>query len=77
PGNEIKILSLQELKPLGVITGGGTPVTWSLQAVEGALYVRGERDSLYGHHKMLFGFAKPDGFFVNAVIETQGREQEL
>jgi len=77
PGNEIQILSLEELEPLGVITGGETPVTWSLQAVEGALYARGERDNLYGHHKMLFGFAKPDGFFVHAVIESQGREQEL
>jgi len=77
PNSEIKILPLNDLEPLNVVTGGETPVSWSIQAVEGALYVRGERDNLYGHHKMLLGFAKPDGFFVCAVIESQGREQEL
>jgi len=77
PNSEIKILPLTDLESLNVVTGGETPVSWSIQALEGALYVRGERDNLYGHHKMLLGFAKPDGFFVYAVIESQGREQEL
>ncbi|WP_454700896.1 hypothetical protein [Agrobacterium burrii] len=77
PSNEIKLLSPADLDQLGVVTGGETPVSWSIHAVEGALYVRGERDNLYGHHKMLLGFAKPNGFFVHAVIESQGREQEL
>ncbi|NWJ26277.1 hypothetical protein [Rhizobium sp. RM] len=77
PSDEIEILSHDLLERLGVVTGGQTPVTWSIQAVEGALYVRGERDNLFGHHKMLLGFIKPRGFFVHAVIESQGREQEL
>lgn len=77
PNTEIRALSIEQLELLGVVTGGETPVKWSIEAVDGVLYVRGERDSIYGHHKMLLGFAKPDGFFVYAVIESQGREDEL
>lgn len=41
------------------------------------LYVRGERDSLYGHHKVMLGFNRDIGFLFWAVIEAQGRESEL
>jgi hypothetical protein len=74
--SEIKLVDEQELKRLHVVTGGVTDVTWTVQA-RGMLYVRGERDSLFGHHKVLFGFVKGDGFMFWAVIEAQGREQEL
>lgn len=41
------------------------------------IYVRGERDSLFGHHKVMLGHTKGAGFFFWAVIEAQGREDEL
>lgn len=41
------------------------------------MYVRGERDSLYGHHKVMLCFVKATGFMFWAVIESQGREHEL
>ena len=41
------------------------------------MYVRGERDSLYGHHKVMLCYAKGLGFMFWAVIESQGREFEL
>lgn len=77
PSNTIALIPIERLEKLGVYTGGQTPVTWSIQAIGPAIYVRGERDNIFGHHKMLLGFAKPDGFFVFAVIESQGREREL
>ncbi|WP_309140455.1 hypothetical protein [Ensifer sp. ENS10] len=75
--NAIDIVPEETLLDLRVVTGGQTPVEWSIQAIDNVLYVRGERDNLYGHHKMLLGFAKPAGFFIHAVIESQGREKEL
>lgn len=65
------------LREMKVITGGVTDATWSVQARNGAIYVRGERDSLYGHHKVMLGYTNGFGFYFHAVIEAQGREDEL
>lgn len=73
---EIKLLDHSELRRLSVVTDGETSVTWTVQSKNNLLYVRGERDSHYGHHKMILGFAKPS-FYVHAVIESQGRELQL
>jgi hypothetical protein len=75
--SDIKLLSENELKRLKVVTGGQTDVDWSVQARARMLYVRGERDSLYGHHKVMLCFVKGAGFIFYSVIESQGRESEL
>lgn len=73
----INILGKEELIELGVITGGVTEAAWTVQANEHILYVRGERDSLFGHHKVMLCFSRDVGFLFWAVIESQGREKEL
>ena len=73
----IKFIEEHDLKQLEVVTGGQTDVSWSVQARGRMLYVRGERDSLYGHHKVMLSFVKSSGFIFWAVIEAQGREDEL
>jgi hypothetical protein len=75
--NDLKIIDIGQLDRLGIVTGGQTAVSWSVQAGGGALYVRGERDSLFGHHKVILGHAKTEGFFFCALIEAMGRENEL
>lgn len=70
-------LERQHLEDLGVITGGETEADWSAQARNNILYIRGERDSIYGHHKVMLGFGKDSGFIFWAVIEAQGRDEEL
>jgi hypothetical protein len=77
PGDGISVISIQDLDNLGVVTGGQTSVSWSLQSIGGTIYVRGERDSMFGHHKIIFGYLKHRGFYLLAVIESQGREAEL
>ncbi|WP_433762614.1 hypothetical protein [Brucella anthropi] len=77
PHDRIDLIELEKLEKIGVVTGGQTKTHWSIHAMENTMYVRGERDNIYGHHKMLLGFAKPNFFYVYAVIESQGREQEL
>jgi hypothetical protein len=76
-GGQIKLVDEEELQRLKVITGGVTDVTWSVQARSKVLYVRGERDSIFGHHKVMLLFIKGAGFTFHAVIEAQGRENEL
>ena len=73
----IDFVSHDKLRQLNVVTGGETPVEWTVQSRNNFLYVRGERDSLYGHHKMMIGYNKHSGYHLHAVIESQGREREL
>lgn len=76
-GTEINRIGIEKLKELGVVTGGVTDVSWSVQARSSMIYVRGERDSIFGHHKVILAYAKDAGFLFWAVIEAQGREDEL
>ncbi|MEZ2328903.1 hypothetical protein AB6802_04135 [Mesorhizobium sp. RCC_202] len=75
--DSILIADEDNLKTLGVVTGGETDTIWTVQAQADMIYVRGERDSLHGHHKVMLGHTKGAGFFFWAVIEAQGREDEL
>ena len=74
---DINLISEQQLKELRVMTGGQTDVEWTVQARHKMMYVRGERDSIYGRHKVMLAFIKGAGFFFWAVIEAQNRYQEL
>lgn len=75
--DKINRITKCQLQKLGVITDGETEATWTVQSMANQLYVRGERDSLYGHHKVMLCYRKPLGFLFWAVIESQGREGEL
>lgn len=75
--DSILIADEDNLKKLSVVTGGETDTSWTVQARANMIYVRGERDSLYGHHKVMLGHTRGAGFFFWAVIEAQGREDEL
>ncbi len=77
PSREIKLIDADELRKLNVVTDGQTSAVWSLQAQGSMLYVRGERDSIYGHHKVILAYKKNSGFVFWGVIEAQGREDEL
>lgn len=77
PGDEINLLSERKLRSLNVITGGQTEARWSTESKRNMIYVKGERDSIYGHHKVMLTYAKETGFMFWAVIEAQGREEEL
>lgn len=74
---EINLICRKKLEKLRVITGDHTDVEWTVQARGKMMYVRGERDSIYGRHKVMLGFAKGAGFFFWAIIEAQNRFEEL
>ncbi len=74
---EINLIDESRLKEYGVVTGGETNVEWSVQARGKMIYVRGERDSVFGRHKVMLGYSKEMGFFFWAVIEAQNRFDEL
>ena len=77
PSSDIKLLDHQKLRDIGVVTDGQTKTVWATESRNNMLYVRGERDGIYGHHKVILSFSKSAGFLFWAVIEAQGREDDL
>lgn len=76
-GNQLKLVSEEELKDLKVVTGGMTEPTWGVEVHEEAMWVRGERDSIWGHGKVMLAYSKTNGFSFVALVETMGRDTEL
>lgn len=77
PSSTIGLVDRSSLQALRVTTGGETEVEWTVQARGQNLYVRGERDCLFGHHKVMLCYTKGLGYLFWAVMEAQGREREL
>ena len=77
PSSEILSIPKERLEELGVVTGGLTNVEWSTQSRGGLIYVRGERDSLFGRHKVMLKYSKATGFMFWGLFEAQGRHKEL
>ncbi|MBD9390186.1 hypothetical protein IB237_23575 [Agrobacterium sp. AGB01] len=76
-GDQVQFVDEEQLKKLKVITGGMTEPTWAVELHAEAMWVRGERDSLWGHGKVILVYSKTDGFAFVALVETMGRHDEL
>ena len=77
PSTELEIITVEKLSELGVVTDGVTGTEWTTHSKNHMLYVRGERHTIYGHQKIMLAYIKNVGFHFWAVIESQGREEEL
>lgn len=75
--DDISYVEPQRLRELNIVTDHETDPVWTVQARNKMVYVRGERDSMFGHHKIILAYIKGEGFHCWAVIEAQGREEEL
>lgn len=74
---DISFVDEERLKALDVITGGKRDVEWTVQARSHMICVRGERNSIFGRHKVMLGFGKEVGFSFWAVIDAQNRFEQL
>ncbi|NNG74526.1 hypothetical protein HLI18_32695 [Rhizobium laguerreae] len=77
PGHDLDTLSEEKMRELKVITGGETAVTWGVEVQKGVMWVRGERDALFGHGKVMLCYSKTDRFMFVAMVEAMGRQNEL
>lgn len=77
PNDKLFEMDEDALREHGVVTGGQTDVEWGTEMRNNMMYVRGTRDSIFGKHKVMLAHAKDAGFMFFAVIEAQGRQQEL
>lgn len=74
---QTRSLKLEELVELGVVALGVSDVTWSTESRNNSIYVRAQRDTIYGLQKLILGYVRTGGFYVHAIFECQGRDQEL
>ncbi len=77
PSEKLHLLGEEDLRKYQMVTGGETNVKWGTEMRANIIYVRGARDSIYGKHKVMLAYAKDAGFMFWAVIEAQGRQEQL
>jgi hypothetical protein len=76
-GDQLTILTEGQMRHLKVVTGGETGVSWGIEIHQDVMWVRGYRDSFYGHSKVMLCYSKVDRFSFFAMVETMGRQDEL
>ncbi|MGR9555968.1 hypothetical protein ACU8MG_22790 [Rhizobium leguminosarum] len=77
PGHDLQLVTGEQLRALKVVTDGQTPAVWGVEVHQEAMWVRGQRDSLWGHGKVMVIYSKSDGFSFGALVEAMGHEHEL
>lgn len=81
--NELYLLNDNELKDLRVINDGRLPAKWTIEVVDGMIYLKGEQKTWHGIGKVLFNCAGKDQVLFTAlyyagsnaekIVETTGR----
>jgi hypothetical protein len=78
--DEVNILSEDRLRELGVVSEGTGPTTWSIVSVDGGMYLKGTRNTVFGLQKLIL-LCAPKGsghrLEMMAIFDPQGRESEV
>jgi hypothetical protein len=75
--DEIYEPSIEELKKLNVVTNGFNRPRWSIESNNGILYLKGERDTVYGINKFLLFCPPQSGMVLHVIFDAQRRDREL
>jgi hypothetical protein len=77
--NDVIRLSPEQLSALHVVNNGVEPTIWTIEAVPagGGLYLKGQRDTVYGMNKFIIGCDPKHYLSFMAFFPTQGHDQEL
>jgi hypothetical protein len=75
PADDILELPWGTLKRLNVANNGIKPAKWSIESLEGVLYLKGERDTVYGIQKFLLVFPARDRIYIHIIFDG-GKESE-
>ncbi len=75
PG-EINRLSTADLKRLNVVNDGVKPTTWTVESIDQGIYLKGERETIFGIGKFMFLCAGENQLGLYVIFDPEGREQE-
>jgi hypothetical protein len=73
---EITLIPESELLRLNVVNNGQTPTEWSVQSAKGSVYLKGERDTVYGFNKFILGCSR-EGAVLMVFFDPQGNERKV
>jgi hypothetical protein len=74
--NDINILSRAKLEELGVVNNGIGRTAWSLESVQGLLYLKGERETSRGINKFII-HCDQRRWMLMVVFHPEGRWEEI
>ena len=69
--------SLQELQKLNVVTNGFNKPKWTIESNNGLLYLKGERDTVYGINKLLMFCPPKSSMILHIIFDAQGHDEQL
>ena len=65
------------MKRLKIINDGYTEPKWTIEGVDGLIYLKGERDTVHGINKFII-YCKPNSApLLHVIIDPQGRNDEI
>jgi hypothetical protein len=67
--DDIFVIPPPTLKRLNVVNGGFKPVEWSIESIDGALYLKGARDTIYGMQKFLLVFPSDGDMWMHIIFD--------
>jgi hypothetical protein len=65
------------LEALRVVNNGFTEPKWSIESTTEFLYLKGERDTIYGINKFMMHCNGAFGVLLHVIFDPQGREDEV
>jgi hypothetical protein len=74
--SDVNLLSKPALESLGVTNNGFTKTVWSLEALDIGLYLKGERDTIYGINKLIF-YCPKNQLAMHVIFDAQLRDEEI
>jgi hypothetical protein len=69
PADEILELPTATMKRLSVINNGLKPAKWTIESLEGVLYLKGERDTIYGIQKFLLILPSREKMYFHIIFD--------
>jgi hypothetical protein len=69
--------SVEELAKLNVVNSGFTKPKWTVESSKGIIYLKGERDTVYGINKFMLGCAAQTKMELYIIFDPQRHDEEL
>lgn len=70
PANDILILPSETLNRLNVINNGLKKAKWTIESIQGGLYLKGERETIYGLQKFLVVFPSKGKMYLYMIFDA-------
>jgi hypothetical protein len=76
PANDILIIPNETLSRLKVINNGQKDSKWTIESLDGVLYLKGERETIYGLQKFLVVFPAKSEAYLHIIFDI-GQSADL